>query len=100
MMATASIVDYIHELKQAGFTDRQSEVQAKKIEQVVTEIKNELATKADLDVAKRELELSFKRDIETLRYQTLKFIVWTGFGVVITLVSTLGTMLAKGFHWF
>lgn len=52
MMATASIVDYIHELKQAGFTDRQSEVQAKKIEQVVTEIKNELATKADLDVAK------------------------------------------------
>lgn len=55
-----------------------------------------LATKHDLDVAKRELELSFKRDIEALRYQTLKFIVWTG----ISVVAAVFGMLAKGFHWF
>lgn len=92
---TLSIVDYMHELRQAGFTDRQSEVQAKKLEEVVTEIKNELATKQDLDIAKRELELSFKRDIEALRYQTLKFVVWTGVAVIAAMFG----MLSKGFHW-
>lgn len=87
-----SIVNYMHELKQAGFTDKQSEVQARQLEQVVTEVKNELATKKDLELTKRDLELA----IEKLRYETLKFIVWTSVGVVVT----LGGMLAKGFHWF
>lgn len=96
MIATLSIVDYIHELKQAGFTDRQSEVQAKKIEEVVTEMKRELATKSDLELVKRDLELA----IEKLRYETLRFVIWTGVGVVVALTATLGGMLAKGFHWF
>ena len=98
-----SIVDYMHELKDAGFTDRQSEVQAKKIEQVVVEIQNGLATKQDLE----ELRLSAKKDlaltkkdlelaIEKLRYESLRFTVWTGIGVI----AAVGSMLAKGFHWF
>lgn len=100
-----SIVNYIHELKEAGFTDRQSEVQARQLEQVVTEIKNEaamkkdlndLATKKDLEMTKKDLELA----IEKLRYETLKFVVWTGVGVVVALGGTLGGMMAKGFHWF
>lgn len=62
----------------------------------MAEIKAELATKHDLEIVKRELELSFKRDIETLRYQTLKFIVWTG----ISVIAAMFGMLAKGFHWF
>ncbi|MBP9726968.1 MAG: hypothetical protein KBD83_05850 [Gammaproteobacteria bacterium] len=90
-----SIVNYMHELKAAGFTDQQSEVQARQMEQVVAEVKNELATKQDL----KNLELVIKKDmdvvIEKLRYETLKFVVWTSVGVIVT----LGGMLAKGFHW-
>ena len=32
MLASLSIVDYIHELKDVGFTDRQAEVQTKQLE--------------------------------------------------------------------
>lgn len=95
-----SIVNYMHELKEAGCTDRQSEVHARHLEQVVIEIENEVATKKDLELTKKELEFVFKRDIELamakLRYEMFKFIVWTGVGVVVA----LGSMLAKGFHWF
>ncbi|MES2205139.1 MAG: hypothetical protein V4496_07985 [Pseudomonadota bacterium] len=80
-----SIVNYMHELKEAGFTDKQSEVQARHMEQVVTEVKNELATKKDLELA-----------IEKLRYETLRFVAWASVSVIVT----LGGMLAKGFHWF
>lgn len=95
-MVAVSIVNYMHDLKQAGFTDKQSEVQARQLEQIVTEVKSELATKQDLELAiaatKRDLELA----IEKLRYETLRFVVWTGIGVVMT----LSALLAKGFHWF
>ncbi len=97
-MATISIVDYIHELKEAGFTDQQSEVQARKLEQmfidVRTELKQDLKQEFHVDdlVTKKDLELA----IEKIRFETLKFTVWTGIGVVLT----LGSMLAKGFHWF
>ena len=99
-----SIVNYMHELKRAGVPDQQSEVHARQLEQVVTEIQNEAAIKKDLDVlaTKRDLELTKKDlelEIEKLRYETLRFVVWTGVGVVVTLGGTLGSMLAKGFHW-
>lgn len=48
----------------------------------------ELSTKSDIYA----LELK----IELYKYESLKFIVWTGMGVVIT----LGGVMAKGFHWF
>ncbi len=115
-MASISIVEYIHDLKEAGFTDKQSEVQARKLELVMTEVRSdlkqnlkhelqidELAHKNDVELAKKELELSIEKvrtdlelSIEKLRYETLKFTVWTGVGVVM---ATAG-MLAKGFHWF
>lgn len=54
--------------------------------------KKDLVTKSDL---KNELKaLEFK-----LRYDFLKATTWTGVGVVVTLCSTLGGMLAHGFHW-
>ncbi len=63
------------------------------IESVLDQTKNvidskEIATKHDL----KELEVK----IEQYRYESLKFIVWTGIGVVVV----LGGMLAKGFHWW
>lgn len=120
MGAAISIVDYIYELKQAGFTDRQSEVQARKIEQIVAEVKQELkqdikqeleidglATKQDLAIVKKDLEIAIEKiradlelSIEKVRYDTLKFVVWTGVIVVVTLLSSITGLLAKGFHWF
>lgn len=144
--AAISIVGYMHRLKQAGFTDQQSEVQAGELEQMFAnmkqdikqglrqEIKQEmqagdlatkrdlemlrLATKQDLDVLRLEIQkdletlrlvtkkdieavqLTTKNDIEKLRYESLRFVVWTGVGVVVTLGSMMTGMLAKGFHWF
>jgi hypothetical protein len=91
-MTAISIVNYMHELKQAGFTDKQSEVQARQFEKIVSEVKSESVTRQDLEATKKQLELA----IEKLRYETLKFVVWTDIGVVITLAG----LLAKGFHWF
>lgn len=33
---------------------------------------------------------------EKLRYEMIKFIVWTGVSIVVTMCG----MMAKGFHWF
>jgi len=104
-MAAISIVEYIHDLKGAGFTDQQSEVQARKLEQVIVEVKTELKQdiKQELHVDElirtKDLDLAIekvKKEIEILRYETLKFVIWTGVAVVM---ATAG-MLAKGFHWF
>ena len=51
-----------------------------------------LATKKDIELTKKDLEFA----IEKLRYESLRFVVWTGVGVI----AALGSMLAKGFHWF
>ena len=93
MTNVSSIVDYIHELKEAGFTDKQAEVQAKRLEQGVAEVKSELKQELQVNelVTKKDLNLA----IEKIRYETLKFTAWTGVAVVVT----VGGMLAKGFHW-
>lgn len=105
MAKILSIVDYIHELKEAGFTDKQAEVQAKHLEQFVAEVKaevkaeikqdleaKELATKGDI----RESELRLQKEIAQTNNKTILWIVgiMTGYGVFF-----LG-VLAKGFHWF
>ncbi len=94
MAKTLSIVDYIHELKEAGFTDKQAEVQAKHLEQAVAEVKSNLKEEFQLTelVTKKDLDLA----IEKIRYDALKFTIWTGVAVAIA----VGGMLAKGFHWF
>ena len=113
-----SIVDYMHGLKQAGVSDQASELHARQFEQTTAEItqvvakakeeiKNDikqelqidsLATKNDLGLAIKEIELAIEKvrtEMHQIRYDTFKFIVWTGVGVI----AALGGMLAKGFHW-
>jgi len=105
-----SAIDYIQDLRQADFTERQAEAVVKIIErqsQVIQEQNNEidkqknqidslkskeLATKGDI----RESELRLQKEIENVRYDALKFIVWTGVGVV----AILSGMMARGFHWW
>ncbi len=65
-MSTISIVDYIHELRQAGFTDQQSEVQARKLEQIIVEVKAEI--KEDLRVQ----DLATRKDIVEAELRLLK----------------------------
>jgi hypothetical protein len=119
-MALISIVEYMHDLKEAGFTDKQSEVQARRLELVIANVKSELkqeikqefsvddlVRKQDLDFAseviRKDLGLSIEKvrtdlelSIEKLRYEMLKFTIWTGVAVVMAMAG----MLAKGFHWF
>ena len=57
------------------------------------------ATRSDLKAFATRSDLkafATKEDLKDLRYDTLKFVVWMGG----TLLSALGGMLAKGFHWF
>lgn len=119
-MIALSIVDYIHNLKQAGVNDQQSEVHARQLVRAMADVKqelkaevqqefqtDELVVKADLKLAIKEVELSIQTvrkdlelSIEKMRYDTLKFVIWTGVGVVVTLTGIVGGMLARGFHWF
>jgi hypothetical protein len=73
----------------------------------ITVARNELKT--DIETVRTELKTDIasvrtelKGDIKDLRYDTLKFIVWTGVSVVVSvggmLMGILGAM-AHGFHW-
>lgn len=123
-----SAVDYIQELRQADFTERQAEAVVKIVErqaQVIQEQKNDidkqksqidnltskdLVTKGDvreselrllreIEIVRKEIEV-VRKEIEVVRHDTLKFVIWTGVGVILTLVGTLGGMIAHGFHWW
>ncbi len=61
----------------------------KDIEGIKEKLQN-FATKDDLKA------FATKEDLQDLRYDTLKFVIWTG----ATILSVLSGMLAKGFHWF
>lgn len=88
-------------LRQGGFTEQQSKAQARALESVLAEVKqdikqeinlNDLATKGDI----HRIELA----IEKVRYDALKFTVWTGVGVIGSLSGLIIGLLGKGFHWF
>lgn len=57
---------------------------------------NILATENRLQANILVTENKLKDKINNLRYDTLKFVVWTGVGVVVCVAGMLG----KGFHWF
>ena len=84
-------INYAQRLRKNGASQELADVIAQETEKTIqaaiaqTRIeidKKELVTKGDL-----QLELA------KLRHDTLKFIIWTG------VVVTLGTMIARGFHW-
>ncbi len=130
MGAAISVVDYIHALRQVGFTNDQSEVQARELERIVVAVtrdKEELRQSVKQEI-KRDLELeglATKRDLEELRLASKKDleIVKKDLEIAIEkvrveiqqvrydalkftvwtgvgVVVALGGMLAKGFHWF
>lgn len=63
------------------------------IQELRTELKSEIqSVRTELHEVKAEL----KGDIKDLRYDSLKFTIWTGVGVVFSMII----LFAKGFHWF
>ncbi len=139
-MLAVSVFDYMHELQDAGFNDKQAEVQARHFEQfaqAIKEVKEQVksdafASKSDVTLTEKGLELSIvevrkeialvrkdlelglqevrkdlelglqevRKEIAILRYETLKFVIWTGIGCSVAIISAMAGMLAKGFHWF
>jgi FKBP-type peptidyl-prolyl cis-trans isomerase (trigger factor) len=104
MMATY-VLDYIHDLKLAGVSDQQSEVHARRLAQAIEEsnkrLEKNLHQELDIEAlaTKKDIELAIEKlrtEMHQIRYETFRFIVWTGASVVIALSG----MLAKGFHWF
>lgn len=116
---------FVKKSKELGVKEEIAEYQARQIESAIDiavytandEFKAlELATKNDLKQVEsclkqdiKQLETDLKQDIkqvennikqlelkiEQYRYDSLKFIVWTGVGAIIFLSG----LLAKGFHW-
>ncbi len=105
-------IEYVKKLRNAGVSQNIAEVQAQEMEHVIdnimelttertTQIFNskEAITKGDLHLEIEKVNAKIhgiELKIEQLRYDSLKFIIWTGIGVVVA----IGGMLAKGFHWF
>jgi hypothetical protein len=107
-----SAVEYIQELRKAKFTEEQAEAVVKIFEQqqqTIQEQKVEIdaiksqepATKGDI----RESELRLQKEIAgtkiaiaDLRYDTLKFVVWTGCGVSIVIIGAMFTLLKLMIH--
>lgn len=86
----ADVTETKTELKtdiQAVKTELKDEIQA-----VRTELKDEIQT-VRTELKNDIINLDLK--IAELRYDMLKFIIWTGLGGVIA----LGGMMARGFHW-
>lgn len=101
-----SIVEYIQELRKVNFTEEQAEAVTKIFEQQQQIIQEqnvkltaleskEAATKDDINESELRLQKEIKKlevKIEQYRYDNLKFIVWTGIGVVISLSGVMVTL--------
>ncbi len=87
-MAAVSIVQYIHELKKAGFTDQQAEVQAKEMESVIIEVRKEIKEEINSDIGNKNL--ATKDDLKNLEIRLIKWVVATS---VVTIGATIGTLL-------
>ena len=110
------ILDYVRKAKEIKDPEVLAEYQARQIESaielVAQQVREEfhskdLVTKADFGTLKvdlsiavakiengsKDLEIRLKKEIADLRYETLKFIVWTGVGVVAALSGIFGRAL-------
>src|SRR3990167_10102235 len=90
-------LDFVKKSKALGVKDELAEYQARQLENVIDIASfaareefnvHELATKTDL----KQLEVEMSKlevKIEQYRYDTLKFVIWTGVGVVVFLGGLL-----------
>lgn len=105
-------IEYVRKMRNVGMPQEIAETQAQELEHIVQVAvsksrdefdKRSLETLNDLKISEEKLSREIREidlKIEKLRYDSLKFTIWTGVAVVFTLGGTLGGMLARGFHWF
>lgn len=95
-----SAVDYIQELRHANFTEQQAEAVVKIAEKQAQSLQDQYSElnkqRTELDNMKAK-ELVTKGDLQKeiamLRYDTLKFIVWTAVIASATIITAItGTM--------
>ena len=103
------ILEYVKMAKENGISEQFAEYSARQIEKLSETIQEqkveisalklkEPATKGDMYVVKEEIK-KLEVKIEQYRYDSLKFVVYTGIGVVISLggfIFTMFKLLAKG----
>lgn len=63
----------------------------------ITELRSELKKDiGELELKLREVELRLYKEISSVRYDMLKYMI----SGCVSIVVTLGGMMARGFHWF
>lgn len=88
MVTTFDTLEYVHKLKEAGVPEKQAVTHAKALSEV---IEGNLATKYDLELIKREIEL-LRRDIKEIENRIiirLGAIMITGFSILAILMKVL-----------
>src|SRR3990167_3394138 len=115
------VLSYVKTSKALGVKEDLAEYQARQLAEIIDIASantqeeftvRELATKTDIhelraetktDIHELRTDVNGLKDttkdlvdrIGNLRYDTIKFVVWTGVSIVVF----IGTMMAKGFHW-
>ena len=105
-MPRFDIVEYIRKLRNVSFTQEQAETIAQETEHIIESVLEQtkhvvenkgLATKNDVYEIKQQIK-ELELVIEKIRFDSLKFIIWTGVAVVITLSGTMFTLLKIMLH--
>ncbi|MEO5328679.1 MAG: CCDC90 family protein [Magnetococcus sp. THC-1_WYH] len=80
---------YIKELKSAGFTEEQAEVQAKTLSSIFKTNLDELATRRDLKELELTIKAELRRDIETAKAETIKWMFGVATGQAMFIIAIL-----------
>ncbi|HLX55312.1 MAG TPA: hypothetical protein VKR58_15315 [Aquella sp.] len=94
-----NVVEYIKKLRAVNFTQEQAEVQAQEMECMMSTISNEIKQELHTDGLATKVDLKDPEvKIEKYRYDSLKFIVWTGAVVTTVILGGVFTMLKLMLH--
>jgi len=91
-------IDYARQLRGAGVSQEQADIQAQTIEKVINDIANnqDLATKQDLLVIKNDILLTkqeLQLEIERLRNELIKWMLGIGVGGILAIAGLLKFMI-------
>jgi predicted AlkP superfamily pyrophosphatase or phosphodiesterase len=107
-MPRFDIIEYIKKLRNVSFTQEQAETIAQETEHIIKSVIEQTkyvvenkngSEKSDIYEVTQEVKkieqriIELELAIERVRYDSLKFIIWTGVGVVVTLSGIMFTLL-------
>ncbi|MBF0163292.1 MAG: DUF1640 domain-containing protein [Magnetococcales bacterium] len=80
---------FVKELKAAGFTEEQAEVQTRILSSVFKTHLDELATRRDLKELELTIKAELRKDIETAKAETIKWMFGVAAGQALFIVTLL-----------